>query len=117
MIDTLPYPFNEEMKGIAAASGLPLGRKFNYYIIILHKFIIAQDLICLNLISLAIGVQVYMYISFSFFLSLFFYLFFFKGDVILFNIFYEVFTVCTSLVAEDPDGKLIIIIIIIVVVV
>ncbi|XP_053475546.1 acid ceramidase [Ictalurus furcatus] len=53
MIDTLPYPFNEEMKGIAAASGLPL------------------------------------------------------GDVILFNIFYEVFTVCTSLVAEDPDGNLI----------
>lgn len=79
MIDTLPYPFNEEMKGIAAASGLPLGRKFNYYIIILHKFIIAQDLIYLNLISLAIGVQVYMYISFSFFLSLFFIYLFLKA--------------------------------------
>ncbi|KAM9450012.1 acid ceramidase [Clarias gariepinus] len=53
MIDTLPYPFNEEMKGIATASGVPL------------------------------------------------------GEVILFNIFYEIFTVCTSLVAEDPRGNLI----------
>ncbi|KAF5893421.1 acid ceramidase-like, partial [Clarias magur] len=52
MIDTLPYPFNEEMKGIATASGVPL------------------------------------------------------GEVILFNIFYEIFTVCTSLVAEDPRGIL-----------
>ncbi|KAL7841069.1 hypothetical protein SRHO_G00247600 [Serrasalmus rhombeus] len=53
MVDTLPYPFNEEIKGIAAASGVPL------------------------------------------------------GEVVLFNIFYEVFTVCTSLVAEAPDGNLI----------
>uniref|UniRef100_A0A3B4BQ65 Acid ceramidase n=2 Tax=Pygocentrus nattereri TaxID=42514 RepID=A0A3B4BQ65_PYGNA len=51
MVDTLPYPFNEEIKGIAAASGVPL------------------------------------------------------GEVVLFNIFYEIFTVCTSLVAEAPDGK------------
>lgn len=27
------------------------------------------------------------------------------GEIALFNIFYEVFTVCTSLVAEDPKGK------------
>ncbi|KAL6467294.1 hypothetical protein MHYP_G00250980 [Metynnis hypsauchen] len=53
MVDTLPYPFNEEIKGIATASGVPL------------------------------------------------------GEVVLFNIFYEVFTVCTSLVAEGPDGNLI----------
>ncbi|XP_036439435.1 LOW QUALITY PROTEIN: N-acylsphingosine amidohydrolase (acid ceramidase) 1b [Colossoma macropomum] len=53
MIDTLPYPFNEEIKGIATASGVPL------------------------------------------------------GEVVLFNIFYEIFTVCTSLVAEGPDGNLI----------
>uniref|UniRef100_A0A4W4GPC9 Acid ceramidase n=1 Tax=Electrophorus electricus TaxID=8005 RepID=A0A4W4GPC9_ELEEL len=53
MVDTLPYPFNEEIKGVAATSGVPL------------------------------------------------------GEVILFNIFYEVFTVCTSLVAEDPAGNLI----------
>uniref|UniRef100_A0A3B4DJ09 Acid ceramidase n=1 Tax=Pygocentrus nattereri TaxID=42514 RepID=A0A3B4DJ09_PYGNA len=53
MVDTLPYPFNEEIKGIAAASGVPL------------------------------------------------------GEVVLFNIFYEIFTVCTSLVAEAPDGNLI----------
>ncbi|KAL7856328.1 hypothetical protein AOLI_G00199320 [Acnodon oligacanthus] len=53
MVDTLPYPFGEEIKGIATASGVPL------------------------------------------------------GEVVLFNIFYEVFTVCTSLVAEGPDGNLI----------
>ncbi|MBN3299219.1 ASAH1 ceramidase, partial [Amia calva] len=28
------------------------------------------------------------------------------GEVLLFNVFYEVFTVCTSLVAEDSTGKL-----------
>ncbi|CAH1276126.1 ASAH1 [Branchiostoma lanceolatum] len=28
------------------------------------------------------------------------------GDVVLFNIFYEVFSACTSIVAEDPTGKL-----------
>ncbi|XP_062855851.1 N-acylsphingosine amidohydrolase (acid ceramidase) 1a [Trichomycterus rosablanca] len=52
IVDTLPYPFNEEIKGIAAASGVPL------------------------------------------------------GEIVLFNIFYEVFTVCTSVVAEDVNGKL-----------
>ena len=29
----------------------------------------------------------------------------FSGEVVLFNIFYEFFTVCTSIVAEDPNGK------------
>ncbi|PWA27234.1 hypothetical protein CCH79_00013875 [Gambusia affinis] len=50
MADTLPSPFGEEIKGIAAASGVPL------------------------------------------------------GEVVLFNIFYEVFTVCTSVVAQDQKG-------------
>ncbi|KXJ06234.1 Acid ceramidase [Exaiptasia diaphana] len=27
------------------------------------------------------------------------------GEVVLYNIFYEVFTVCTSIVAEDKKGK------------
>uniref|UniRef100_A0A8D3E471 Acid ceramidase n=1 Tax=Scophthalmus maximus TaxID=52904 RepID=A0A8D3E471_SCOMX len=53
MADTLPSPFSEEIKGIAAVSGIPL------------------------------------------------------GEVVLFNIFYEVFTVCTSIVAEDHKGNLI----------
>ncbi|KAM4604385.1 acid ceramidase [Polymixia lowei] len=53
LVDSLPYPFGDEMKGIAATSGVPL------------------------------------------------------GEVVLFNIFYEVFTVCTSVVAEDPNGNLI----------
>ncbi|KAG9335982.1 hypothetical protein JZ751_003381 [Albula glossodonta] len=52
IVSTLPYPFNEEIKGIAKDSGVPL------------------------------------------------------GEVVLFNIFYEVFTVCTSLVAEDANGNL-----------
>ncbi|XP_030419453.1 acid ceramidase [Gopherus evgoodei] len=52
LISTLPYPFNEELKGIANASGIPL------------------------------------------------------GEIVLFNIFYEIFTVCTSIVAEDKSGKL-----------
>ncbi|XP_077135764.1 acid ceramidase isoform X1 [Ranitomeya variabilis] len=53
LLGNLPPPFDEEIKGIAEASGLPL------------------------------------------------------GEVMLFNIFYEVFTVCTSVVAEDTSGKLI----------
>ncbi|KAL5005343.1 hypothetical protein ScPMuIL_018799 [Solemya velum] len=28
------------------------------------------------------------------------------GEVVLYNIFYEVFTVCTSIIAEDPQGNL-----------
>ncbi|MFT7807719.1 acid ceramidase [Arapaima gigas] len=51
LVDTLPFPFNEEIRGITAASGVPL------------------------------------------------------GEVLLFNIFYEIFTVCTSVVAEDPSGR------------
>ena len=27
------------------------------------------------------------------------------GEIVLYNIFYEVFTVCTSIVAEDKKGK------------
>lgn len=28
------------------------------------------------------------------------------GEIVLYNIFYEIFTVCTSIVAEDTQGKL-----------
>lgn len=52
MVDTLPNPFRDEIKGIAADSGIHL------------------------------------------------------GEIVLFNIFYEVFTVCTSVVAEDAKGNL-----------
>ena len=31
--------------------------------------------------------------------------FVFLGEVVLYNIFYEVFTVCTSIVAEDKTGE------------
>ncbi|XP_046854158.1 acid ceramidase-like isoform X2 [Xenia sp. Carnegie-2017] len=50
--DTLPDPYGNEIKGIAKATGIPL------------------------------------------------------GEIVLYNIFYEVFTVCTSIVAQTPGGKL-----------
>lgn len=53
MANTLPYPFSDEIKGIAKDSGIPL------------------------------------------------------GEITLFNIFYEIFTVCTSVVAEDSKGNLV----------
>ena len=28
------------------------------------------------------------------------------SDIVMFNVFYEIFTFCTSIVAEDPNGKL-----------
>jgi len=27
------------------------------------------------------------------------------GDLVLYNIFYEIFTLCTSIVGEDPQGN------------
>jgi len=50
--EKFPAPYNEELKGIARVTGIPL------------------------------------------------------GDIVLYNMFYEVDTVCTSIVAEDPQGKL-----------
>lgn len=32
------------------------------------------------------------------------FIFIFPGEIVLYNIFYELFTVCTSIVAEDPSG-------------
>lgn len=79
MVDTLPHPFNEEIKGIASASGVPLGKKtqlFSFFKNVPSTF------------------------------ALFFLIFHFynPGEVVLFNIFYEIFTVCTSVVAEDDKG-------------
>jgi len=52
LVDKFPQPYGDELRGIGAAVGLPL------------------------------------------------------GDVLLYNIFYEIDTVCTSIVAEDEQGKL-----------
>lgn len=52
LLETLPWPFNEEMKALSDITGLPL------------------------------------------------------GEVVLYNVFYEFFTVCTSIVAEDESGNL-----------
>lgn len=32
--------------------------------------------------------------------------FYISGEVILYNVFYEIFTFCTSIVAEDSNGEL-----------
>ncbi|XP_074084327.1 acid ceramidase [Macrotis lagotis] len=52
MLGNLPWPFEEELKGIADVSGIPL------------------------------------------------------GEILSFNIFYELFTMCTSIIAEDKKGHL-----------
>ncbi|ESN94632.1 hypothetical protein HELRODRAFT_69189, partial [Helobdella robusta] len=52
LVDTLPQPYRDELKGLANATNLPL------------------------------------------------------GEVLLYNLFYEVFTVCTSILAEDDRGNL-----------
>ncbi|XP_065668916.1 acid ceramidase isoform X2 [Hydra vulgaris] len=52
IIDWLPYPYSDEIKGIAKATGLPL------------------------------------------------------GEAVLYNIFYEIFTACTSIVGHDDKGKM-----------
>ena len=35
-----------------------------------------------------------------------FYLFFFLGEAVLYNIFYEIFTACTSIIAQDESGRM-----------
>ena len=35
-----------------------------------------------------------------------FYMTSFLGEVVLYNIFYEIFTVCTSIVGQDKNGRL-----------
>ncbi len=30
----------------------------------------------------------------------------FLGEIVLYNIFYEIFTLCTSIVAEDENGNI-----------
>ena len=66
----MPHPYGDEIKGIAKATGLPLGlNEFSQYSVL----------------------PVFNSTNFS-------------GEVVLYNIFYEVFTVCTSIVAEDPSG-------------
>lgn len=49
MLDTLPYPFNDEIKGIAHAANVPLGM---FIIIITIFFIIIIDLFVFLLCSL-----------------------------------------------------------------
>ena len=67
LVDELPFPFGDEIKGIAKTSNIPLG--------------MLSDLIVLMLMPLT-------------------------GEIVLYNIFYEIFTVCTSIVARDENGKM-----------
>ncbi len=84
LADTLPAPFGDEIKGIAQATGLPLGES--------NVSVIGSQLrdaeffaACVQKADLLFPVA---------------------GEVVLYNIFYEVFTVCTSVVAQDTNGKL-----------
>lgn len=80
MVDTLPHPFGDEIKGIADVSGVPLGKNPK-----------TVSTLCSTVV---------------FFLSSWpLPIFHNVGEVVLFNIFYEVFTVCTSVVAEDEKGE------------
>lgn len=79
MVDTLPSPFGEEIKGIAAVSGIPLGEKTQTFSAFKFSSVkTKKDPADVHFSNL--------------------------GEVVLFNIFYEVFTVCTSVVAEDDKG-------------
>lgn len=35
---TLPYPFNEELQGIANSSGIPLGNSFQHFIDVVENW-------------------------------------------------------------------------------
>ncbi len=87
MADTLPAPYGDEMKGISQASGLPLGKLKNEisFGFIQHflKFIIS-------------------YLDRKLYLTAFDYL----GEVVLYNIFYEVSSLCTSIVGQDQNGNI-----------
>lgn len=78
MADTLPQPFGDEIRGIATVSGVPLGNKTNLF----------SSQYCLLLMYPRSPLLLFKIL----------------GEVVLFNIFYEVFTVCTSIVAEDQKG-------------
>lgn len=82
MVDTLPNPFSDEIKGIATTSGIPLGRKTQMLSTLHLPTVSTYIFIIVLLLSCNLG------------------------EVVLFNIFYEVFTVCTSIVAEDSKGEL-----------
>ncbi len=79
MVDTLPNPFSDEIKGIADVSGIPLGKKTQMFS--------TPNVVTVSKNAPLTSVLVY-----------------YLGEVVLFNIFYEVFTVCTSVVAEDDKG-------------
>lgn len=58
----------------------------------------------LNKISSEVNVVLNMYQVHKFFNIQCMFIFIFPGEIVLYNIFYELFTVCTSIVAEDPSG-------------
>lgn len=90
MLDTLPYPFNDEIRGIAHAANVPLG------MFIVITIFLVFILICFFTLFIAKFPKCSWHPP-PFVLAN-------VGEVVLFNIFYEVFTVCTSIVAEDSKG-------------
>lgn len=64
----MPFPFGDEMKGIAKISGIPLG---NCYCVACQFIIV-----------------------------------FLTGEIVLYNIFFEVSGLCTSIIGQTENGKL-----------
>jgi acid ceramidase len=70
VVDALPEPYGDELKGISQASGISLGMKMNV------SWMNSEINICLYL-----------------------------GEIVFYNIFYEISSLCTSVVAQDQHGN------------
>uniref|UniRef100_A0A3B4YTE9 Acid ceramidase n=1 Tax=Seriola lalandi dorsalis TaxID=1841481 RepID=A0A3B4YTE9_SERLL len=66
------------------------------------------ELVDITLVSVIFPLTFSLNLYYIFLIPMEFFFFYFcnLGEVVLFNIFYEVFTVCTSIVAEDNKGNL-----------
>lgn len=103
----LPYPFNEEIKGIASASDVPLGQGCSFFAQTVFVCFVFIFFMIMKNVNSGNKTKSVIYSPLAFLKSLtkssssnF------LGEVVLFNIFYEVFTVCTSVVTEDLNGNL-----------
>ena len=87
------------MKGIAKMSGIPLGNLLipstvNYNIIMQGGVYICVVCVggCLSVFTIPVTVIITYHLS--------------LGEIVLYNIFYEIFTACTSIIGQAENGKL-----------
>ncbi len=105
MADTLPAPYGDEMKGISQASGLPLGKlneikrlsSFENGLNGSFTKTFLRNSLCKfeNKIFLQLDRKLYFTV---FYCNL--------GEIVLYNIFYEVSSYCTSIVGQDQNGNI-----------